>query len=486
MGDRRPLSSFTLGDFDHPPATITLGEHSMTRLDRLGRLLERQREDSRTQADAARHERWSNLPGARRRRTFRTAGTHSPTYEGRGWSRSEDSPDDDDDRPRQAKRRKLDVTSSVYERSYKYGHYGQVEPGKLKLELGDCNGGVHSRAQRSPNFYGPENILKHDKSVYSSKESHCNIVLQHHDYTAFTLEKLIIIAPGDGFTAPVRAGTICVAMTWNDLMPLYLDTSSDTEQQSNSDEGEEDDDDEEEQLDLFESLHDPEILAAASSQDPNSWPPSFHPPTTYENIPQPLPAANSVSNRDARIWPTDSFWPPLEPTTRMRLSRLNAQQPEQTEEVVLESGFRVTMDYEHEVGWPEDPTSEVVLSDRARRQDVRRRDETVDSLDSGPWDTRFSSTWSRLRRGPRQSSGQTRSCGVQTGDASKQVSKDVTQVRFQIKEGKNKVAIKFDPPVSGTFLLLKLQSYAKARNVDIQTVIACGYAGPRLGKFWIF
>lgn len=172
----------------------------MNNLYRLGRTLDRQREESREEADAARHERWINLPGMRRRRMLRATGTHPPTYEGRtaGWFRDEDSPDEEE-RPRQAKRRKLNSVQSV-EKAYRYGHYGQVESGRLKLDLWSCDGGVHQG--RASVFHGPANILKHDQSVYSSKTPHCNIILRHHDETAFTLEKLVIIAPGKGFNAP--------------------------------------------------------------------------------------------------------------------------------------------------------------------------------------------------------------------------------------------------------------------------------------------
>lgn len=48
---------------------------------------------------------------------------------------------------------------------------------------------------------------------------------------------------------------------------------------------------------------------------------------------------------------------------------------------------------------------------------------------------------------------------------------------FHIKYGKSRVAIKFDPPISGRYILLKM--CAGRSNVDVQSVIAKGYAGPR-------
>lgn len=54
---------------------------------------------------------------------------------------------------------------------------------------------------------------------------------------------------------------------------------------------------------------------------------------------------------------------------------------------------------------------------------------------------------------------------------------NVTAARFYVKRGKPRVAIKFDPPVSGRYILLKL--WAGRSNVDVQSVVAKGYAGPR-------
>ena len=49
--------------------------------------------------------------------------------------------------------------------------------------------------------------------------------------------------------------------------------------------------------------------------------------------------------------------------------------------------------------------------------------------------------------------------------------------RFRIIRGKHKVAIKFSPPVSGRFLLVKL--WAGQSNVDVQSLVAKGFGGQR-------
>lgn len=54
--------------------------------------------------------------------------------------------------------------------------------------------------------------------------------------------------------------------------------------------------------------------------------------------------------------------------------------------------------------------------------------------------------------------------------------------RFFIERDKSKCTVKFDPPVSGRFILLKLFSPADDPNgnIDIRSVVAKGFAGPRL------
>lgn len=53
--------------------------------------------------------------------------------------------------------------------------------------------------------------------------------------------------------------------------------------------------------------------------------------------------------------------------------------------------------------------------------------------------------------------------------------------RFFIERDKSKCTVKFDPPVSGRFILLKMWSphHSSSSNIDIQSVVAKGFAGPR-------
>lgn len=100
---------------------------------------------------------------------------------------------------RRIKRRKLDsdrIGPSF--RGFHYGTYGQIEPGQLTMEIVSCDGGLWP----DEHSYAPENILKSDTSVYCTKGNRCNIVLKHQGGTVFTLEELIIKAPGSRFSCP--------------------------------------------------------------------------------------------------------------------------------------------------------------------------------------------------------------------------------------------------------------------------------------------
>lgn len=101
------------------------------------------------------------------------------------------------------RRRLLKVEqSSTLPPPIKYGHFGQVEPGRLKLEIISCDGGEHVDPRHPELYLGARNLLKHDKSVYCSERASSNIIFRHADDTPFCLEKLHIVGPEHGFTSP--------------------------------------------------------------------------------------------------------------------------------------------------------------------------------------------------------------------------------------------------------------------------------------------
>jgi len=117
----------------------------------------------------------------------------SPSHEGREYS-------NEAEHNRRVKRRKLDTDKTDSEFSgFIYGKYGQVEPGKLKMEIVSCDGGIY---QETGGDYSADNVLKNDGTVYCTKSNRCNLVLRHQGATTFSLKELIIKAPHSGYTAP--------------------------------------------------------------------------------------------------------------------------------------------------------------------------------------------------------------------------------------------------------------------------------------------
>jgi hypothetical protein len=145
-------------DYDYPSATNSYPEDppatqtAPTRMDRLRRVVQRSNELRRESEEAERNARWAPPPSRLRRRRYRDPTEQSPPR----FARSAlDQPSSDLDEPRQwsVKRRKL-----THESNYKYGRFGQVEPGRLKLELESCDGEVHNEELSGIDF-GPENLL---------------------------------------------------------------------------------------------------------------------------------------------------------------------------------------------------------------------------------------------------------------------------------------------------------------------------------------
>lgn len=100
---------------------------------------------------------------------------------------------------RRVKRRKLDSErASQSFKGFRYGRYGQVEPGQLKMEILSCDGGLFENASS----YAYENILKDDKTVYCTQSNRCNIILRHQGATAFSLKELVIKAPASNYSSP--------------------------------------------------------------------------------------------------------------------------------------------------------------------------------------------------------------------------------------------------------------------------------------------
>lgn len=454
MTDRRSLSSFTAGEssYDHPPAhppTISLTSDVSTRLDRLRATLSRHREEQRLAQDRQRAARWNDPPTLRRRR-LRPG--HSPTFEGRPYPRSTATPEADPESERHvSKKRKYEHASSKDNKAFfKYGKYGQEQSGRLKLQLLSVDGGTHD----GRGLYGPENLLKHDRSVYCSKFARCNIVLRHHDGTPFCLEKLFIVAPDTGFTAPVRDGVAYVSMDLDDIRSVNQRAIADAVVPAKSPPRETS---RSAQLSLLEALNDPVVEREArdlandqSSDSADDW---LH------------GGPDSEETRPAR---DSGWWPALMPTSYHPATAAPLTVQQHYDDVMDNGGSGVAVLSDEDIGWPEEPTSAAVEADRQRRERVSQYEE--EGLGT---DLRF-----RARRPPRLDMPHAWAEQSAEEDQEK-TTNGLVRVRFQMKSGKSQAAIVFDPPVSGSYILLQLANPDRRSNIDLQSVIGIGYAGPR-------
>ena len=124
----------------------------------------------------------------------------------RASSQYEDNADgaaEEQSQGRSAKRRRLNADSPPpAKKPHKYGYYGQVETGRLRLEIISNDGGERKDPGNPGIFLGADNMLKMDKSVFCSERTSASILLRHADETAFCVERLHIAGPEHGFSAP--------------------------------------------------------------------------------------------------------------------------------------------------------------------------------------------------------------------------------------------------------------------------------------------
>ncbi|KAK0623147.1 hypothetical protein B0T14DRAFT_425191 [Immersiella caudata] len=355
-----------------------------------------------------------------------------------------DHPEDN----RRIKRRKLD--SDKIAPSYKcvrYGRYGQLEPGQLTMEIVSCDGGVFS--PDGSNFTA-ENILKNDTSVYCTKSYRCNIVLSHSGGTPFSLKELTIKAPSSNrYSSPVREGMVFVSMNHDEL---------------------------------FTRTAQYQIQYLPSRVNPSGS----------------LPAIYSIRHDDGvpRIRPRGAYPPHHgedddECKTAQIPSEFTSSSPP----------FNVTYEYgeDHE---DDGAHPGFIRSNRRTPNRIGMLPFESDNSDDGAdaWGP-SASDWSSfedivVNRHPYSSRGHgDHETGGMTLDEAREANQIATQeavravggelmaplVHFNIETDKNKCTIKFDPPVSGRFILLKMWTpyHNPNKNIDIQAVVAKGFAGPR-------
>ncbi|BCS20201.1 uncharacterized protein APUU_20633A [Aspergillus puulaauensis] len=373
------------------------------------------------------------------------------------------------------KRRKLDSDDNRESvQDLRYGQYGQVVPGTLKMELASCDGGTFEPVCETS---GPENILLNDSSVYCTKSDRCNLILKHRGEAPFCLKKLVIKAPKSGYDAPIQAGMVFVSMSADDLLArtaqYQIQYAGSRGHRGHRRSGMQPSQEymnsyrtplqtlERASLAGFDSPSDSDTdtsePAGASSSYNTDQTSEFHVTTDYDER----------SDGTELDRPGDHFSIPQAPEPG-RLGRVGTMYPMDDDFLCSDTG---------DSGSDEDDTSET-HSYNSRRRDLQRqvramRRQYALEQDELPRRRHVPNTIQPIppaapsapRPGPT-----TRSTGVG-------LMKPLTQ--FFIKRPKSSVSLNFDPPPSGRYILIKLWSPYNAGNIDIQSVVAHGFAGPR-------
>ncbi|KAK8221310.1 hypothetical protein HDK77DRAFT_487665 [Phyllosticta capitalensis] len=381
---------------------------------------------------------------------------------------------DDGTGQRRFKRRKLDRDDSSSLPSIRYGHFGQVVPGRLRMEIVSCDGGEFNDS--TGDLHKVENVLKNDASVYCTKRSNCNLLLRHQGETNFSLDKLVIKAPDYGFTSPVQEGMVFVAMDSQTLMkgtasyqidydsPSPSSRSSSTSSSSSR---------RPERISLYESLHDPEVLAGTLNRRQNFYDHLEQVRGSHEarfaRLLRIRRRIESVRNREnwsdnCEINESNAIVSPAAPNPPDQLQGLHVTQE---------------ADQDSSSDSDEEAPSASIMADRLRRDNRWRASSEEDEYEEDArqmnilWDHRSRTTTSRSLRTQRRSSPSKVEAEEGVGDVL------APHARFFMQGPTSKITIRFDPPVSGKFVLLKLWSPVRHGNIDIEHISVHGYAGPR-------
>ncbi|TAQ89759.1 hypothetical protein B7494_g1935 [Chlorociboria aeruginascens] len=338
---------------------------------------------------------------------------------------------------RRTKRRKLDTDESDSGfAAFRYGQYGQVEPGKLKMEIVSCDGGIFKEHHGVD--YSAENVLKNDDSVYCTQSNRCNLVLRHQGATVFCLKELIVKAPHSGYTAPVQDGMVFVSMTSNDLLTRTAQYQIQYSPPRRRQEEE-------------HSIEFPPIISINHNRDGT------------------MTTAQARARRLYDIGVKDD-------ECALRTAQIPADFASN------EQNFNVTI----ECSESEDENSTARSRNRSIHRIMDLRFEDSDS-EEGRSEIDWDDALGQFRR--RETAGNITL--AEAAEASQIATQEAVQAvggglmaphaRFFIERDKSKCTIRFDPPVSGRFILLKMWSPHPhpSGNIDIQSVVCNGFAGPR-------
>ncbi|RDW78800.1 uncharacterized protein DSM5745_05652 [Aspergillus mulundensis] len=401
------------------------------------------------------------------------------------------------------KRRKLDSDDNREGlQSLKYGQYGQVVPGALKMELASCDGGTYPPVCETS---GPENILSNDSSVYCTKSDRCNLILKHRGETPFCLKKLVIKAPKSGYDAPIQAGMVFVSMSADELLARtaqyqvqYADSRSHRSRRRRGMQPSEEylnsyraplQTLERAALTSFDSLSDSETdageAANVSSNQTTDQSPEFRVITEYDERSDGTELDGLANNFSE---------PQFSDTRRLDESRTMYSMYPLEEDFLCSDSEDSSSD--------EDESSET-RSYNSRRRDLQRhvralRRQYAMEHDEPPRRRHNPNTTEAISTIPPHILGSAQTVqphilrvsppippsglsAPRSVSASHPPGAGLLKplAQFFIKRPKSSVSLKFDPPPSGRYILIKLWSPYHAGNIDIQSVIAHGFAGPR-------
>ncbi|KIW20378.1 hypothetical protein PV08_00953 [Exophiala spinifera] len=412
-----------------------------------------------------------------------------------------------------AKRRKLD--DGTYEdepRTFRYGHKGQVVPGLLRMEIASCDGGEYSDPRVSINSY-PQHVLVDDASVYCTKTSRCNLLLKHVGGMPFTLTKIVIKAPRAGFDAPIQKGLIFVSMNEDNLLEkasrydlLYgpenhryislRDVTRPSREYMNSARSPL------RSVDRSRYLEDPIGQYAAPATDGSRNGGGLTDSSDGEEE-----AEEAAGPASPRPWQDDEY------SLRSYVDRYRPLRAMNIPDDESESSESESWDDPERAGWrrqhadEDTPNREARVPALLQGDDLHENDESFSERDGGSVNDGTASRRRRLGRRPVDTSAADAfqsepvspaneplsPSGNLPGDSTAKSSRfepeasssvgssnTVTpQAQFNISRSKSRASVKFDPPLSGRYILVKLWAQTTNNNIDVQAILPCGYGGPR-------
>lgn len=447
---------------------------------------------------------------------------------------------------RATKRRKLDDgTHDDGANTFSYGHNGQVVAGPLRLEIVSCDGGAYSEPHIGSSW--PQNVLQDDTSVYCTKSNRCNMLLKHVGGMPFSLTKLVIKAPRNGYDAPIQEGMVFVSMDEDKMLertapyeiryspkksrelsrreenhirfgpsreylnsvrspPRSIDRSSylrdpyplhdiqdteagmlDADLVPDFDVSTTYDNHSDNEASLQRS---PRMrrLSASYYTDPDRnfihpvgvsdyYRPTYH-DTDNEDDSQESASSTHDSNPDlSRHLSARTYPDPLHPSNARQRRLLQSRHIEHAYDVHAVLNHRDIQDdfsrayRQLESGQSEYPSRR--LRTRPSRIEVRPEPRRQDTPDVQILPAEQNELY-----GP--PSNETNNAATPL-NAAKTEELDVLKphARFFIRRDKSSVSINFEPPVAGRYILIKLWAPCPNANIDIQTVVAHGYGGPR-------